>query len=329
MCSRTVVWRLRTLLARMARNPAAFVEDLDRAVGNARLDLLADQARGHRVVVALDLDVIVGCDPALLPLGILVGFARQLLESRPLDRLQQLEPADAELAHDAGVEIGDDLPDCRIELEQREEAPVAQARQHVALDDENAHLDLGLVARLPRSGGQDRRVVVGGEILVGAVDAGLVAARRGDAGLQVVAHHGAGHAADGGEGVDVGADPLGQRLAPAGFGVGVIGGPQHRDEDVGAPLHAGRGVEHRHRVARPVDEQLLAGSMRLPHRRRDGLPPIPIEIAEAAIAVAVDRARRGTPPTATAASRRAASAPCGRGSSPAAPVPALPRTMPA
>jgi hypothetical protein len=43
-----------------------------------------------------------GCDPPLLPLGILVGFARQLLQHRPLDRLQQLEPADAELAHKTG-----------------------------------------------------------------------------------------------------------------------------------------------------------------------------------------------------------------------------------
>src|SRR2546423_8898257 len=86
--------------------------------------ITADQTRWHRVVVALDLDVIVGRNPALLPFGILVGFARQPFEGRPLDRFQQLEPADAELAHDAAVEIGDDLPDCRIELEQREETPV-------------------------------------------------------------------------------------------------------------------------------------------------------------------------------------------------------------
>ena len=100
------------------------------------------------------------------------------IQRRPLDRFQQLWPSDAELAHDADVEIDDDLPDSRIELEQREEAPVAQARQHVALDDEHSHLDLGLVARLPRPGGQDRRAVVGGKILRGAVDAGLVAAAR-------------------------------------------------------------------------------------------------------------------------------------------------------
>jgi hypothetical protein len=86
----------------------------------------------------------------------------------------------------------------------------------------------------------------------------------------------------------VGADPLGQCLAPARFRVGVIGSPQHGDEDVGATLLTRRGVEHRHGVAGPIDEQLLASGMRLPHRRRHGLAPIAIEVAKAAIAVAVD-----------------------------------------
>src|SRR5262245_25260857 len=57
--------------AGMAGNPAALVEDLDRCVGYAGLDLLADQARRYRVVVVVDLDVIVGRNPALLPFGIL------------------------------------------------------------------------------------------------------------------------------------------------------------------------------------------------------------------------------------------------------------------
>ena len=37
------------------------------------------------------------------------------IQRRPLDRFQQLWPSDAELAHDADVEIDDDLPDSRIE----------------------------------------------------------------------------------------------------------------------------------------------------------------------------------------------------------------------
>ena len=72
----------------MAGDPLPLWNSSTVRVGDARLDLLADQARGHRVEVALDLDVIVGRDPALLPFGILVGFARQRLQRRPVDRLE-------------------------------------------------------------------------------------------------------------------------------------------------------------------------------------------------------------------------------------------------
>ncbi|MDP9138345.1 MAG: hypothetical protein M3N38_09220, partial [Pseudomonadota bacterium] len=52
-------------------------------------------------------------------------------------------------------------------------------------------------------------------------------------------------------------------------------------------LGARDGIEHRDGIAGPIDEQLLAGHMRLAHRRRDALPPLPVEIAEPAVAVAV------------------------------------------
>jgi hypothetical protein len=54
-----------------------------------------------------------------------------------------------------------------------------------------------------------------------------------------------------------------------------------------AMLLASRGIKHRDRVAGPIDEQLLARHMRLPHGRRDSPPPLPVEIAEPAVAVAL------------------------------------------
>jgi len=53
------------------------------------------------------------------------------------------------------------------------------------------------------------------------------------------------------------------------------------------PLPASRGVEHRHCIAREVDEQLLGRPMRLSHGRRDRRAPSSIEVAEPAVAIAL------------------------------------------
>ena len=271
----------------MARHTSTLVQDLDRGVGDARLELLADEARRHGVIVIGDLNVVVGRDPAVLPLGILVRRGRKGLERRPIDLCEQLVPADAELAHDLGVEVGDSPADRGIEFMEREEAVVAQPRQHKALHNLHRHFDLGLVARPPRTRGKDRGVVVLGQLLVGAVDPGLIAANRCDAGLEVVADHRLRHAADHVQGVDVRPNPVGKPFRPAGLRVGVVGRSQHRDEDMSASLYAAGGIEHRHRVAGKVDEQLLGGAMRLPHGWRDGLAPLPVKIAKPAVAVTI------------------------------------------
>jgi hypothetical protein len=50
----------------------------------------------------------------------------KILASKSIEpTLEQLAPADTELAHHASVEVGDDLKDRRVELDEREEAPVA------------------------------------------------------------------------------------------------------------------------------------------------------------------------------------------------------------
>src|SRR5215212_2062887 len=104
----------------MARHTGAPVQNLDRGVSDARLQLLADEARRYRVIMIGDLDVIVGSDAALLPLGILVRRGWKSFQRRPIDLCEQLVAADAELAHDLGVEIGDGLADRGIEFMERE-----------------------------------------------------------------------------------------------------------------------------------------------------------------------------------------------------------------
>ena len=128
---------------------------------------------------------------------------------------------------------------------------------------------------------------MGGEVLVGPVDARLVAARRRDPGLEIVADERLRHPTQEGERIDMGADPVGQRLAEAGLGEGVVRCPQHRDEDLGGTHLPGEPVEHRHGIAGEVHEQLLAGHVGLPHGRRDAVAPFDVEVAEPAVAVAV------------------------------------------
>ena len=57
--------------------PAAAVEDLDGAAGQAHVDLLPDQGVWHGVEEARGVDMIVEIDPGELPLGIFVVVARQ------------------------------------------------------------------------------------------------------------------------------------------------------------------------------------------------------------------------------------------------------------
>src|SRR3979490_718138 len=64
---------------------------------------------------------------------------------------------------------------------------------------------------------------MGGKVLIGAVDAGLVTRGLGDAGLEVVADHRLRHAANGSKRADVHADPIGEPPAPARLRIGEVG----------------------------------------------------------------------------------------------------------
>jgi hypothetical protein len=64
----------------MRGNALAVVEDLDGPLGQARPDLLAQEPVGHRVVVAVDLDMVVEPDRALLPLRVDVRGGGQRLQ---------------------------------------------------------------------------------------------------------------------------------------------------------------------------------------------------------------------------------------------------------
>src|SRR5205807_964558 len=143
------------------RDALALAEQLDGVGSDARVELLADQPMRHRVVMPLDIDVVVEPDPTNSPLGIFVGFGRQLLQRRAIEFEEQIAPADAKTAHRPRVEIDNQLGDRLVQLGEREETAVPEPRQYPPFDYQNADLDLGLVARLARPCRQDRGAVMG------------------------------------------------------------------------------------------------------------------------------------------------------------------------
>src|SRR3970040_504964 len=85
---------------------------------------------------------------------------------------------------------------------------------------------------------------------------------------------------------NVRADPVGQALRPSCLGVRVVRCAQHRDEDLGVEEDlAGAAVHDRHRLPGVVDEQLLPGTVILPHHQVDLAVPGPVQVAEPTVLI--------------------------------------------
>ena len=82
-------------------------------------------------------------------------------------------------------------------------------------------------------------------------------------------------------------DPVGQPLAGQRLGVGVVGCPQHGDEDLRLPDFTRLPIHQWDGHAAEVHEQLLARPVRLPHYQVAAAPPGPVGIAESGILEAV------------------------------------------
>ncbi|MCP1854424.1 hypothetical protein J2R80_008247 [Bradyrhizobium sp. USDA 4541] len=146
---------------------------------------------------------------------------------------------------------------------------MAQPPEQPALDHEDRLFDLRLVPWPSRPGRQNGGAVMRRHVGVAAVDLRVVEAGLDHCDLGIVRHQQRRHAADRLEGADVAADPVGEPLRPGRLRVGEARCAEHRDEDLRGASLAGEPVDyHRHAVAGIVDEQLVAGHMRLAHRHR-------------------------------------------------------------
>ncbi len=127
---------------------------------------------------------------------------------------------------------------------------------------------------------------MGGHLLVGAVEVGLVAVGAGDGARQVVGDHDAGSATKVREGVHVGGDPVAQLLRGGRLGVGVAARPEHGHEELRAGDHPRLCAGDRQPLAGEVDEELLAGLVLLAHDDVDAPAPAAVVLAVLAVLVA-------------------------------------------
>src|ERR1700677_3629305 len=123
----------------------AFVENLDAAGGQPRLDLGAGEAVGDRIIVGVDVDVMVDAAPPHAPLAIFVRLAGQRLERRAIDLLEQLaaghaEPAKALLV----IELDHKLAERGVDVSEATEDPAPEPAEQPSLDDQDRLLDLRL-----------------------------------------------------------------------------------------------------------------------------------------------------------------------------------------
>src|SRR6202789_548481 len=137
--------------AQMNGDALAFMENLDAAGGQPRLDLGAGEAVGDGIIVGVDVDVIVDADPAHAPLAIFVRLTGQRLERRAIDLLEQLaaghaEPAKALLV----IELDHKLAERGVDVSEATEDPAPEPAEQPSLDDQDRLLDLRLVTGLPR-----------------------------------------------------------------------------------------------------------------------------------------------------------------------------------
>ena len=80
--------------------------------------------------------------------------------------------------------------------------------------------------------------------------------------------------------------PVPQILRPGGLSIGVVAGPQNRDEHLRLPNLASLGVRHRNRLTGIIHERLFSGAVFVPQNHVQTTLPCPVKLAVPAIGVA-------------------------------------------
>ncbi len=123
------------------------------------------------------LHVIVDIDLDRIDVDIVVGVAGQGSERRLFKRLAAVA---RKLLERLLVQFIEQGTDTLVQLRQREEGVMAQARQDLALDDLHANFGFGLILRLVGPCRNRHHLVVLGPLLITRIEIGVVATRSGD-----------------------------------------------------------------------------------------------------------------------------------------------------
>jgi hypothetical protein len=149
----------------------------------------------------------------------------------------------------------------------------------------DADLDLAFVLRLSRTGWDDRRTVVLGELLVSSLDHRLIGAWAADSTAKLVRDDDLDDTTDVFKGADMACDEVGRTLSLGGLGVDQTRCTQGGNEHLYFARFAGASLHDRGRHSGIVDEELLAGAVDLAHRELSLLGPAPVVLAELGISI--------------------------------------------
>ncbi len=126
-----------------------------------------------------------------------------------------------------------------------------------------------------------------GQLEITLVDHRLIAVCLFYCRFQVIRYQQARDAAEELEGPHMCHQPAFLVLVFAGFDVGMAGCTQSGDGDLGVAYHAGIWIDHRYRRAAEVQEQVLAGGVKLAHATLLFFKPLQVKHAELRVAIGV------------------------------------------
>jgi hypothetical protein len=231
--------------------------------------------------------VVVDVDAAPLPLGIRRGLGRERSEGGTVKGRKEALAGARPLLAGPLVQGHQQVGDGRVQLQEGAEGVVTEARQHPPLHHLRAHLDLGFLSGVGRTGWDDSTPRGLGEIGVGAVEGGLRALGPAHGGLEMIGDHALGPPTQRRQGTDMGPDPIGETLAPGRCGKGRVRGSHDGDAARGFADFPREGMDDRHRLAGGVHKARFAHLVALPHDESERPSPLAIRLTKLAVLQAV------------------------------------------